>query len=85
MRRLLLMTLAVFVLSASIATAKAPIPGFSTQDTCAAVFTEDAQACGQDINYHAFDSCVPYPIVNAPYSWYCYNERDGWHPHYARI
>lgn len=97
MHRLLMLAVAVvalFSLSASIAGAKVPgVGSIGTESTCAAtladvvelVTTADAGACGQDINYHAFDVCEPYPIVNAPYAWHCWNERDGWHPHYARI
>jgi hypothetical protein len=76
------LTLAFAAVSASVSSAKLPI---GTEDTCAAVFTEDASACGQDINWHGYDECVPYPIVNAPYAWNCWNPVHGWHPHYARL
>ena len=41
---LAMLSLALFVGSAAVA--EGNVPGFGTEDSCAAVFTEDASACG---------------------------------------
>jgi hypothetical protein len=79
------LVLALFAGSASISEAK--VPGFGTQDSCAAsLFTEDAGACG-GTNWHEFDSGCYHPSVTFPGEppywaiFICWNPADGWHRH----
>lgn len=83
MKRFGLLIVLCFAIMASIPAVTLGGKVVGTSSPCAAVFgTENASACGQDINYHAYpyEQCYPHPFK----AWYtyCWNDRDGWHEHY---
>lgn len=78
------LVLALLAVSASVSSAKMP---FGTSDSCASLFTDDAQACGG--GDHGNDSgCFNPSVVPPEYGgypywavWQCWNPYNGWHYH----
>jgi hypothetical protein len=68
MRRLLAIATVLFALSAGIA--HPAVPGFGTEDTCAAVFTEDAAACGGYISKELYMVVLSPPGSSYPLRCY---------------